>query len=429
MLAPMASTLFDSITKGGVLLSNEASEISRISSAIYSTDKVFRQLSQTVSTKPRSLAVPGGADASKERMDHLFRFVRIAITKKIFSECGEPVRLYSGTWLSDDALSKISGSLGQCVILTPFNSFSLDPNVAINIPLDPAPPGGVLALLVLDFASRVRKTDEKDVSIPAFTILRVTSVTKAGGCGRAEVVLQDLAHAIFEDAKRAKPPTAIRFTVEFEGAEVAMELPAGTTVATALTLISERFDRSDISQILKDETRVSGDALIEAGRYSAKSAPPAGHEDDGEVARRLKAEADLGDAKAQVDFGLCLEDGVGVEKDPVEAARYFRLAAEQGNADGQSNYGRCLENAIGVEKDVTLAARYHKLAADQGHAGGQSDYGWCVYNGIGVEEDRAEGVRYYKLAADQGDSGGQSKLARWLENGFGFLKDTEAAEV
>jgi TPR repeat protein len=45
----------------------------------------------------------------------------------------------------------------------------------------------------------------------------------------------------------------------------------------------------------------------------------------------------------------------------VEAARYFKLSADQGLAVGQLNYGICLHDGIDVSENCVEAARYFKL--------------------------------------------------------------------
>jgi TPR repeat protein len=61
-----------------------------------------------------------------------------------------------------------------------------------------------------------------------------------------------------------------------------------------------------------------------------------------ERAAQRKARADGGDAEAQYEYGLCLRDGNGVEKDPSGAASYFKLAADQGHTVSQAMFGLCL---------------------------------------------------------------------------------------
>jgi hypothetical protein len=71
--------------------------------------------------------------------------------------------------------------------------------------------------------------------------------------------------------------------------------------------------------------------------------------------------------QAQHEYACCLwNGGKGIEVDQPGAAEYFKLAADQGYAPAQLEYGLCLKNGLGVEVDKTKAAHYFKLAADQG---------------------------------------------------------------
>ena len=58
--------------------------------------------------------------------------------------------------------------------------------------------------------------------------------------------------------------------------------------------------------------------------------------------------AEQGDAKAQVDLGICYCNGDGVPQDYTKAVKWFRKAAEQGNADGQYRLGVCCYGGMGV---------------------------------------------------------------------------------
>lgn len=48
--------------------------------------------------------------------------------------------------------------------------------------------------------------------------------------------------------------------------------------------------------------------------------------------------ANQGDASAQLFYGICVEDGAGVKKNPVEAAMWYWLSAQQGNAAGKKRF-------------------------------------------------------------------------------------------
>jgi hypothetical protein len=76
-------------------------------------------------------------------------------------------------------------------------------------------------------------------------------------------------------------------------------------------------------------------------------------------------------------YGWCLENGLGVRKDPVEGAKWYRLAADEGYGLAQRHIGRCLENGIGVDIDLIRAMEYYRRAADQGDVKGRQGFERC----------------------------------------------------
>src|SRR5262245_10474414 len=59
----------------------------------------------------------------------------------------------------------------------------------------------------------------------------------------------------------------------------------------------------------------------------------------------VKAKAEAGDAKYQVELGHRYDKGEGVVKDHAEATKWYRKAAEQNDVDAQFNLGVCYEQA------------------------------------------------------------------------------------
>ena len=135
---------------------------------------------------------------------------------------------------------------------------------------------------------------------------------------------------------------------------------------------------------------------------------------------RLKAE--LGNAEAQCNLGLCFAFGKGVLKDQVEAVKWYRKAAEQGNANAQVNLGACYAFGTGVLKDNVEAAKWIRKAAEQGDASGQFYLG-AAYFSRGVHNDEAEGVKWFRKAAEQGNVSAQYILGIAYSIGHGVLKD------
>src|SRR5207248_2872173 len=70
----------------------------------------------------------------------------------------------------------------------------------------------------------------------------------------------------------------------------------------------------------------------------------------------LKAKAEGGDVRAQVQLGIAYATGNEVKVDDAEAARWFRKAAEQGDASGEYLLGEMYALGHGVSKDYKQAA-------------------------------------------------------------------------
>ena len=94
---------------------------------------------------------------------------------------------------------------------------------------------------------------------------------------------------------------------------------------------------------------------------------------DSETVRRLKADADRGDAEAQYHLGrFYLLGRLGLPKDHQEAARLYKLAAQGGNADAQYELGISYMGHgyfCELPRDNRAAYRLLVFAARQGHDG------------------------------------------------------------
>ena len=101
---------------------------------------------------------------------------------------------------------------------------------------------------------------------------------------------------------------------------------------------------------------------------------------DSKKAMHFKLEAEKGDAASQCNYGICLINGKGVNKNLKEAAYWFKKSAEQGNAKGQLNYGVCLLKGIGIEKNDKEASKWLKKSAEQGNEKAQKLYSSLLKN-------------------------------------------------
>ena len=110
----------------------------------------------------------------------------------------------------------------------------------------------------------------------------------------------------------------------------------------------------------------------------------------------LRAQAEQGDASAQLGLGRRYEFGQGVPQDDAEAVLWYRLAAEQGNGFALSALG-----SQGVPQDYAEALRWDRLGADQRYPSAQYILGVRYANGEGVRQDDVEAHMWFNLAAAQ----------------------------
>jgi TPR repeat protein len=135
----------------------------------------------------------------------------------------------------------------------------------------------------------------------------------------------------------------------------------------------------------------------------------------------LRASAQAGDQKAQVNLGVALL--TAKPSNPQEALEWFRKASAQGNAIAATNIGEMYANGLGVAKNATEAATWYRLGADRGNAPAQNQLGRLYESGQGVPQDYAEAIKWYRLAADQKHSAAQTNLGAMYAQGHGVPAD------
>lgn len=85
---------------------------------------------------------------------------------------------------------------------------------------------------------------------------------------------------------------------------------------------------------------------------------------------------------AQGNLGVLYINGQGVEKDPARAAALFKDGAERKNPLCMYFYAMCLEGGIGVEKNKKEAEAMYRAAAKLGNG---KALDWCRANGVSLE--------------------------------------------
>ncbi len=85
---------------------------------------------------------------------------------------------------------------------------------------------------------------------------------------------------------------------------------------------------------------------------------------------------------AQGNLGVLYINGQGVQKDPAKAAALFKDGAERKNPLCMYFYAMCLEGGIGVEKNKKEAEAMYRAAAKLGNA---KALDWCRANGVSLD--------------------------------------------
>src|SRR5437016_5615813 len=78
-----------------------------------------------------------------------------------------------------------------------------------------------------------------------------------------------------------------------------------------------------------------------------------------------------------------------------------RAQAEKGDAQAQLSLGSLYASGMGVSRDLSKAAKWDRKAAQQGLARAQLRVAFEYANGVGVKTDHIEAVKWLRRAADQ----------------------------
>jgi len=114
---------------------------------------------------------------------------------------------------------------------------------------------------------------------------------------------------------------------------------------------------------------------------------------------------------AQHNFGYCLLNGIGIDKDETEALKWIEEAAEQGNPPAQNNLGCCLLYGTGTEKDEIHAVKYFQKAIDNGNVNALINLGNCYKDGTGVTTDKTVSTILFEKAQSEGVESSYSDLS------------------
>ena len=155
---------------------------------------------------------------------------------------------------------------------------------------------------------------------------------------------------------------------------------------------------------------------LDVASYYYYRAAKLGHE---RAFDELKALAEAGDARAQNRYGICFEYGYCTKIILKNAVYWYDQAAKQGNSYGQYNLGQCYYRGRGVKQNERVACQWFRKAADGGNASAQYELGLCYLDGLGVAQDSFEAFSWLSKAAAQDHVDALNELAYCYAQGIG----------
>lgn len=141
----------------------------------------------------------------------------------------------------------------------------------------------------------------------------------------------------------------------------------------------------------------------------------------------LRARAESGDARAQVELADRLHFGDGVPQDDAAAFLWMRRAADQGLPEAQAKTGWFLLYGSGVPRDPAAAVGWLRRGASGGYSRAAHNLGLCYSQGDGVPQRPRRARVWLKRAIELGHVDSRSELARLLIDGLGGPADVPAA--
>ena len=132
--------------------------------------------------------------------------------------------------------------------------------------------------------------------------------------------------------------------------------------------------------------------------------------------------------EALVGLGNCYRDGIGTDANGKLAFEWYQKAS-QVSVEGITALAQCYTYGIGTQQDYDKAVELYKMAAEQGDAQAQCDLGICYRSGEGVEKDPVKAIEWYLKAAEQGHGGALNNLGIMYQHGIGVEADIEKAAM
>ena len=122
------------------------------------------------------------------------------------------------------------------------------------------------------------------------------------------------------------------------------------------------------------------------------------------------AKADKADARAQLVWGMCLNNGWGIEQNEADALVWLNKAGET-VLRIQYELGLSYDNGIGVKKDEKTAFDWFSKAAEKNYVEAQYEVAQRFLDGKGVDKDETNAFDWFVKAAEHNSYPAKKKLA------------------
>ena len=140
-----------------------------------------------------------------------------------------------------------------------------------------------------------------------------------------------------------------------------------------------------------------------------------------------KEYAEKGDLVSQIEMGIALYLGNGMEKNDSAAVHWLELAANRGSARAMAELASLVFDGEGTARDSVRGTKLLRQAAVQGWPPALRSMGIHMMNGDGVQQDQIEGDRLLRLATTLGDAQAPCTLGVISKLGIGVDKDLAEA--
>jgi TPR repeat protein len=142
---------------------------------------------------------------------------------------------------------------------------------------------------------------------------------------------------------------------------------------------------------------------------------------------RIKADAERGVIKQEIQLGAAYFIGRGVPQNLELAAHWYERAARSGDPLAQNEIGYFYQVGIGVPRDLARAAEWYKRSAEGGCLEAKINLGVAYLWGIGVKKDPLFALQLISEAAARKSGMADAYLGDMYYFGIGVPADQKAA--